>query len=127
MKDSMSILVLDDDDIAFLVIRRCFYEAGLQPAWMHAHTVNEAIGYLQQQPLPDLVFIEPMLRDVAYDYNKVLDALADIGVFTQTRVCLLTTFLLDELKNLGKDYPVFRRFTKPFFKGDVPGLLPGRA
>lgn len=119
----LKILVVDEDDISFLIIKYYFDQAGLQPEWVRARSVAEATGYLQQNPALNLALLEPMLECTGYDYNTVLRALDDTGIFTQTKVCLLTTFLLGELDELGKEYTVFKRFVKPFRKSYIESIL----
>jgi len=62
--------------------------------------------------MPDLILLDPALPDMYPD--EIFQALDVLQVFVKTTVCILTTFLGEELDKLGRGYLIFKKFAKPF-------------
>jgi len=112
MANFKNILLIDEDPVCLLILKRIFFLAGFAPIWIQLITGFDAIDFFNEYPLPDLVFIDPFFNDMKA--NEFLKALNDLHIFQQTKVCLLTTFYEHDLDTVANGYPFFAKFSKPF-------------
>lgn len=105
----MKILVVDSDNIAFFILKRCFICTGLCPLFVQLRTAAEAINYIKKGA-GDIIFLEPVLPDMPF--GEILDVFAELNIFIYSKVCLLTTLMASE--PVTSRYPFFKKFTKPF-------------
>jgi len=118
----MKILYIDGDETSFFVAKKYFTLCGIHPYWRQSLTGSDALTYLQSsREMPDLILLDPALPDI-YP-GEIFHALDILLVFGKTTVCILTTFLGDELDQLGTGYLIFKKFSKPFQKHYINELV----
>ena len=121
MQTIKKILVIDSDSVCVFILKQNFLLTELSPLWVHRSNATDAIAYLTQNDMPDLIFLDPVLPDM--QQSQVFEKLNILDVFNKTKVSILTTYPEKEFGMLGNEFNILRKFSKPFHKNQLKELL----
>jgi len=114
-----SVLLIDDSEIDILVNRRLMELTRFSKNVMVAGSAEEALHFLRhecrsEKDAPDWIFLDMNLPGKSgYDFLEEFAALP-AGIFSATRIIILSVFQKPELLQQALEYPyVFRQMDKP--------------
>lgn len=112
MKAITEIVVIDADNIACVIIERCFRHVGYQGTFIFIQTAAAAKEYLTAPVEEQLILLEPLLPDI--DTENFITFLLMQSIHLKNRVYFISAILPEIVQEMYPVIPGMIYLPKPF-------------